>query len=254
MPGFPDNDHKRVSNATVWVERNKDNKPLPQESDPKQRGLVRVMLLDDINFGDIRLPNPVQGDFPTGEPFVVAAITKQSTLDNYVVRCMAADEPEATRTWQLRLIPPERGVGVLTSPIAENATADEVEDAINATGCPPVQVAGRGRYVTFGETLRELPPRQWHIQFPFGNEWLIQASRYIELPDGNLGIEYAPGPGEVPIRVWPTIFEPTGFAELVWAPYHLTFATPTPGTFALCQTMPGLGLMIVDKECWSYVG
>jgi hypothetical protein len=253
MPGFPPKDHARVSAATVWVERNKDNRSAVRESTADRRGLVRVMLLDDINFGDPGLPNPVKGDFPV-EQMAVAVITEPILTVDYLVRCVASEQDVVSRTWQLNVIPPGQNVedGILTAPIAEHASADEVRDILNATGCPPVEVAGAGRFVMYGETPRELPPRQWQIQWP-DSAWSLSTLRLIGETDAAPLIEYDPGGAEVPIMLQPTIFAPTGVAESVWLPFHHSFSVPTPGTFALCQVLPGLGLVIVKPECWSYV-
>lgn len=260
MPGFPANDHKRVSEATIWVEKqDKGGTPPPPESKGVKRSLVRVMIIErlgeDLHTG---IPDPIKGDFLYDRVSLAAAITQPTEVEykgkvHYVVRCVSSDTSVVVRTWQLRVVPPERGPGVLTAPIDEHATGQDVANAINATGCPECTVIGSD-YTLRDEAGGQIawPDRQWHIIWP-DNDWYLTTNRYVDtgLPDP--AIEYDVGGAEVPIALIPTGFAPTQFCEDVYLPYSMSFAAPTPGTFALCQVLPGLGLVIIDKECWTYV-
>lgn len=256
MPGFPENDHRRVSDATVWVERNRDNVPLPPETRSRPRGLVRVMLLEDVGV-DVNTPTPITGDLPYDARTVAAVITEPTTTGyggriHYVVRCVAADTSLVVRTWQLRVTSPD-GVDVLTAEILEHATADQVRDAINATGCPECEVAGPGRFATDAQGNQiEFPGRQWHILWPDG-DWSLSSMRAVDIGGGETSLEYATGPTEVAIALIPTGFAPSGVAEAVWLPFSRSFAAPTAGAFALCQVLPAFGLVITEAECVNYV-
>lgn len=254
MPGFPENDHRRVCDATIWVERNRDNRRPIDETRAPPRGLVRVMLLEDVSV-DTSVPTPTKGDLPLDARSVRAVITDPTTIDfggtfHYVVRCVAADTAMVPRTWQLRVSGPDGDL--LTSNLQEHATADQVRDAINATGCPECEVAGLGRFaIDEDDNQVELPGRQWHIYWP-ESDWTLSTLRPIEI-DGETDLEYAPGDSEVPIALFPTLFAPTADCETVWLPFQRSFAVPTPGTFALCQVLPSFGLVVTEAECWSYV-
>lgn len=250
--GFPENDHRRVSLATVWVEQHQNDRAPTPESKRPARGHVRVMLLDDIPGGSQDIPNPVKGDIAYSPTAITANITKpidQTERSNdYIVRCVASDQSVIERTWQLRVIDPARGQGVLTEPISEHATSAEVAAAINAIGCPRCTVLGYGDTLLDDKILRQWPRRQWHIFWPDG-DWLLSTTRWLT----DEILEYAPDTAEVPISLSQTTFEPTPFCEPVYLPYPRYFATPTAGTYATCAILPGLGLSIVDMECWSYV-
>lgn len=249
--GFPLNDHKRVSDATLWVEQHRDDRSVVEEKKRAPRGPVRVMLLEDVNaYGST--PNPARGDIGYAANNILANVTRpidQTTREaDYVVRCVTTAQEVISRTWQLRVIDPGRGRGVLTAPIREYATSAEVAAAINATGCPACTVMGDGDKLLDDAVERAWPQRQWHIFWP-NADWVLSTTRWVS----DEILEYVPGTGEVSISLYPTTFEPTPFVENVYLPYPRSFATPTAGTYAMCVSLPGRGLVIVDMECWSYV-
>ena len=254
--GFSLRDHRRVSRMVRDYDQGViERKSVVRKSDRPERGLVRVMLLNGIADG--LLPDPVKGDFLLDATSFKAVITQPTSVEfdgdvHYVIRCVAADQSVTVRTWQLRVIPPERGDGTLTVPIDEHASAAEVQAAINATGCPECRVVGAGNYlVDLDGTHVDWPGRQWHVIWP-DNDWYLTLTRMIDM-GGTPGQEYDVGGDEVPVALIPTAYAPTPFCEDVWLPFTRSFAAPTPGTFALCQELPGLGLVLMDVECWKNV-
>lgn len=249
--GFPLNDHQRVSSATLWVEQHRDDRPVAEDKTRAPRGPVRVMLLEEVN-GYGNTPNPARGDIGYAAAHILANVTRpiDQTMRaaDYVVRCVTTDQDVASRTWQLRVIDPARGRGVLTAPIREHATSAEVAAAINATGCPPCTVIGDGDMLLDDAVQRAWPPRQWHIFWPDG-DWALSTTRWVT----DTILEYVPGAEEVSIALYQTTFEPTPFVEYAYLPYPRNFATPTAGTYAMCVSVHGRGLVIIDMECWAYV-
>jgi hypothetical protein len=257
--GFSLTDHRRVSKVVRRGENGDFDPPKLPSLKPSPRGLVRVMLIDrlgeDLNSG---IPDPIQGDFLMDGVSLAAAITQPTSVEydghvHYVVRCVSSDQSVTVRTWQLRVVPPARGPGTLTAPIDEHATGAQVAAAINATGCPPCVVIG-SEYMLLDQDAGQVawPDRQWHIIWP-DNSWYLSTQRYVDTGLPEQALEYDVGGAEVPIALIPTAYAPTPFCEDVYLPFSMTFAVPTPGTFALCQVLPGLGLVIVKPECWTYV-
>lgn len=259
MPGFPDNDHKRVSNATVWVERNKDNKQVVTDSTPRTFGLVRTMLLQAVNSGHEFQSNDFRqiGDFV--EMYSWAVVTKPSATNNYQIRAASKVGPpgpsESLRTFRLRVYQlDENPEGILTEPIPEYATAGDVAEAINATGCPPVQVWGFGMSLVRpdgdsrdGTNLFPWPIRVWHVIWP-NEHWGLTAHK-----NAADALSYLPEPDEIGVTCTLSTFEPTPFCELVYFNYPRWYQpTIEAGTIMHCLPLPGQGLVPLDVECWQY--
>lgn len=270
--GFPLNDHKRVSHATVWVEQHQfDSAPQVRPPLPA-RGLVRVMLLQAAVNGGAEMPMQTQGDWGLDYANVVSVITEYSPGTgvfvqdqpvpagiNYFVRCVVSPPSSgAPRTWQLRVAPPgeNMGAGVLTAPIHEFASADEVAAAINATGCPPCTVWGYGKYALSptGEQFA-WPARVWHVNWSpdaAAKGWFMTSRRLTDLGGGVSGLVYVVGASEVPIQLIPTCYRPTPWGEHVFLPFQMSTSPPLAGSIGICQTLPGLGLQLISPECWQY--